>query len=104
MLVWSHYVPAYDVWFDTFCKLWGDKTGVKVRGDHIPHLELPARYAAEFAAGGGRGLRHFVGPIPTGPGHPQCVRLSGLPARLGQEHRGRRGAPTGALAGRATAV
>jgi multiple sugar transport system substrate-binding protein len=44
MLKWSHYVPAYDVWFDDFAKKWGEKTGVKVRVDHIPHLELPARY------------------------------------------------------------
>ena len=51
MLIWSHYVPAYDVWFDDFAKKWGEKNGVKVRVDHIPHLELPARYAAEFAAG-----------------------------------------------------
>ena len=49
MLVWSHYVPAYDVWFDNFCKLWGDKTGVKVRVDHIPHLELPAPDLASLA-------------------------------------------------------
>jgi multiple sugar transport system substrate-binding protein len=48
LLIWSHYVPAYDVWFDKFAKEWGDKNGVKVRVDHMPHLELPARYAAEY--------------------------------------------------------
>ncbi|OLC35960.1 MAG: hypothetical protein AUH81_09120 [Candidatus Rokubacteria bacterium 13_1_40CM_4_69_5] len=53
MLKWSHFVPAYDAWFDDFAKKWGDANGVKVRVDHIPHLELPARYAAEFAAGAG---------------------------------------------------
>ena len=66
MLLWSHYVPAYDVWFDKFTKEWGDKTGVKVRVDHMPHLELPARYAAEFAAGSGHDLIYFVGQILTG--------------------------------------
>src|SRR5438876_12064462 len=60
LLVSSHYVPAYDVWFDNFCTLWGDKTGVTVRVDHIPHLELPARYAGEVAAGAGRDLTSFV--------------------------------------------
>src|SRR6266581_9390258 len=54
ILQWSHFIPAYDNWFDTvFVKEWGDKNGVKVRVDHIPHLELPARMAAEFAAGAG---------------------------------------------------
>ena len=53
LLQWSHFVPAYDVWLDDFAKKWGDQNGVKVRIDHIPHLELPARYAAEFAAGKG---------------------------------------------------
>src|SRR6185503_11401838 len=50
ILQWSHFIPAYDTWFDNFAKAWGDKNGVKVRVDHIPHLELPARMAAEFAA------------------------------------------------------
>ena len=53
ILQWSHFIPAYDVWFDKMAKEWGDKNGVKVRVDHIPHLELPARIAAEFAAGAG---------------------------------------------------
>ena len=56
MLKWSHFVPAYDAWFDEFAKKWGEANGVRVRVDHIPHLELPARYAAEFAAGAGHDL------------------------------------------------
>ena len=63
ILVWSHFVPAYDVWFDKFTKEWGDKNGVKVRVDHIPHLELPARYAAEFAAGAGHDLSYLAGGL-----------------------------------------
>ena len=42
MLLWSHYVPAYDVWFDKFTKEWGDKTGSG--GWTTCTLELPARY------------------------------------------------------------
>src|SRR5712692_10975056 len=53
ILVWSHFVPAYDAWFDDYSKRWGEKNGGKVRADDSPHLELPARYAAEFAAGQG---------------------------------------------------
>src|SRR2546428_4687457 len=42
ILQWSHFVPAYDTWFDEFVKKWGDQVGVKVRVDRIPHLELPS--------------------------------------------------------------
>src|SRR5260370_40575665 len=57
ILQWSHFIPAYDAWFDnTYTKEWGDKNGVKVRVDHIPHLELPARMAAEDAAGAGHDI------------------------------------------------
>src|SRR5437867_12552874 len=51
ILQWSHFIPAYDAWYDRFAKEWGDKNGVKVRVDHIPHLDIPARMAAELAAG-----------------------------------------------------
>ena len=56
ILTWSHFIPAYDVWFDKFSGDWGAKNGVKVRVDHIPHLEIPARMAAEFAAGSGHDI------------------------------------------------
>src|SRR2546425_5491948 len=66
ILQWSHFVPAYDVWFDKFAQEWGDKNGVRVRIDRIPHLELPSRLAAEFAAGSGHQLVYFVGTHLTG--------------------------------------
>ena len=88
MLLWSHYVPAYDVWFDKFTKKWGDKTGVKVRVDHMPHLELPARYAAEFAAGSGHDLIYFVGQILTGQYYRNLVDLSDVAEGLGKKYGG----------------
>jgi multiple sugar transport system substrate-binding protein len=88
MLMWSHYVPAYDVWFDDFAKKWGEKTGVKVRVDHIPHLELPARYAAEFAAGAGHDLIYFAGQILTGHYFKNLVDLSDLADDLGKKNGG----------------
>src|SRR5438309_8158493 len=61
VILWSHFVPAYDAWIDDFAKKWGEQNGATVRIDHIPHLELPARYAAEFAAGAGHDLIYFAG-------------------------------------------
>src|SRR5215831_20677515 len=65
ILTWSHFIPAYDAWLDKFAKEWGDKNGVKVRIDHIPHLELPARFAAEFAAGAGHDIIYNGSSILT---------------------------------------
>src|SRR5262250_2090651 len=56
ILQWSHFIPAYDVWFDKWSAQWGEQNGVKVKVDHIPHLEIPARMAAEFAAGAGHDI------------------------------------------------
>ena len=56
VIQWSHFVPAYDKWFDGFVKEWGEKNGVKASVDHIPHLEIAARMAAEVSAGAGHDL------------------------------------------------
>src|SRR2546425_5232891 len=66
ILQWSHFIPAYDNWFDDkLAKEWGEKNGVKVRVDHIPHLEIPARMAAEFAAGAGHDIIYNGSSILT---------------------------------------
>src|SRR2546428_5932933 len=88
MLKWSRFVPAYDQWFDKFAQEWGEKNGVRVLVDHIPHLELPARYAAEFAAGAGHDLIYFVGQILTGHYYRNLVDLSDLAERLGKKDGG----------------
>ena len=58
---WSHFVPEYDKWLDGFVHEWGKKNGVNATIDHIPHLELPARAAAEVAAGAGHDIFGFNG-------------------------------------------
>src|SRR5262249_11323395 len=65
ILQWSHFIPAYDAWYDRFAEEWGKKNGVKVRVDHIPHLEIPARMAAEFAAGAGHDIIYNGSSILT---------------------------------------
>jgi multiple sugar transport system substrate-binding protein len=75
ILTWSHFVPAYDAWLDNFAKEWGEKNGVRVRIDHIPHLEMPARFAAEFAAGTGHDLMQMNGQIFTFQYHKHLLDL-----------------------------
>src|SRR5262245_35041920 len=53
ILVWSHFVPAYDTWLDNYAKSWGEKNGVQVTVDHIRNADIPARLAAEASAGAG---------------------------------------------------
>lgn len=57
ILQWSHFVPAFDQWFDhDFCVAWGEKHGVAVTVDHISTNDLAARIAAEASARSGHDL------------------------------------------------
>src|ERR1700752_1228667 len=47
---WSHFVPAFDTWFDKFAQEWGEKNGIAVTVDHIPEQDIAARAAPEVAA------------------------------------------------------
>ncbi|HEU5389008.1 MAG TPA: extracellular solute-binding protein [Streptosporangiaceae bacterium] len=62
ILLWSHFVPRYDTWFDPWAKKWGQQNGVSIVVDHINQADLPARTAAEFAAGAGHDLIEWIVP------------------------------------------
>jgi len=62
VLLWSHFVPRYDTWYDPWAKKWGEQNGVNVVVDHINQADLPARTAAEFAAGAGHDMIEWLTP------------------------------------------
>ena len=62
ILVWSHFVPRHDRWFDPFAQNWGRQVGVNVTVDHIALADLPARASAEIAAGEGHDLIELLSP------------------------------------------
>ncbi len=63
IIQWSHFVPAYDKWFDgVFAKNWGDKHNTRVIVDHISIGEINARAAAEVSARQGHDLFMFLEP------------------------------------------
>jgi multiple sugar transport system substrate-binding protein len=63
VLQWSHFVPAYDTWFDgTFCKQWGEKHGTNVIVDHINLVDISAKGASEASARKGHDLFMFLSP------------------------------------------
>ncbi|MDP9246417.1 MAG: extracellular solute-binding protein [Chloroflexota bacterium] len=66
ILQWSHFVPAFDTYLDTWAADWGTKNGVKVKIDRIPQADLPARFASEVAAKSGHDLvAHFANGLPA---------------------------------------
>ena len=62
LLVWSHFVPQHDTWFDPFAKAWGAQVGVNVTVDHIDQAELFTRAGAEIQAREGHDLIEFISP------------------------------------------
>ncbi|HYK06174.1 MAG TPA: extracellular solute-binding protein [Gaiellaceae bacterium] len=63
IIQWSHFVPAYDKWFDDiYVKRWGQANDTEVVVDHINQADIPARAAAEVAAQRGHDLFFFLSP------------------------------------------
>jgi multiple sugar transport system substrate-binding protein len=65
ILQWSHFVPAYDVWYDkTYTKAWGRANDTEVIVDHVNQADLPARVASEMTARRGHDLVSLLAPAP----------------------------------------
>jgi multiple sugar transport system substrate-binding protein len=63
IMQWSHFVPAYDRWFDNdYVKAWGQANDTEVLVDHVNLAELPTRAASEVAAQSGHDLFQFLSP------------------------------------------
>src|SRR5438105_7147781 len=60
VLARSHFVPAFDTWWDKWAADWGAKNKTEVTIDHILAGELPAKWAAEVAANAGHDLFGFT--------------------------------------------
>src|SRR5262249_9796345 len=86
IIQWSHFVPQYDTWFDAFAKDWGKQNGISVTVDHSPHLEVPARAAAEVAAEAGHDLFHFAGAGGPHLYEKHLVDLTSLIAEVEKKH------------------
>lgn len=63
ILLWSHFVPSHDAWFDKFAKDWGAKAGVNVTVDHIDQAQIPTRIAAEIQAGQGHDVIQYIATL-----------------------------------------
>jgi multiple sugar transport system substrate-binding protein len=88
ILMSSHFVPAYDTWFDDWAKQWGDKNKVEVEADHILSSDLAAKNAAEVAAGGGHDIYKFSRNGEPILYHDHMVDVSDIAKQLGEAHGG----------------
>jgi multiple sugar transport system substrate-binding protein len=78
ILLWSHFVPPFDTFFDQFAADWGKANNVKVVVDHVAVDDIPARLAAEVAARKGHDLFGFAGQVKTRVYEKHLVDVSDL--------------------------
>ena len=84
ILQWSHFVPAYDKWFDPWVKDWGEKNNVTVTVDHITYSDIPTRTAAEINAGVGHDLILWI--VPPSQYEPSVVDMSDVVKQVEQKY------------------
>ena len=87
ILCWSHFVPSYDKWLDAFGQQWGAKHGVKLTIDHIPHLNLPTKIAAEIATQSGHDIVQLAAS-GTEKWAPATVDVTDLADKLAKKYGG----------------
>jgi multiple sugar transport system substrate-binding protein len=88
ILLWSHFVPAYDEWFDNYASQWGESNKVEVKVDHIRNADVPARLAAEASAGAGHDLFEFQAVIQTSTYQDKLADLTDIANVVGQKYGG----------------
>ena len=59
---WQHFVPAYNGWFRTWAREWGERNDVDVTVDLEIYTELPALAATEAKARRGHDIFGFLAP------------------------------------------
>ena len=84
ILQWSHFVPAYDKWFDPWVKAWGQSKGVTVTVDHITYDQIPIRTAAEINAGSGHDLILWI--VPPSQYEPSLVDMGDVVKQVEQKY------------------
>ncbi|HEV3364456.1 MAG TPA: extracellular solute-binding protein [Acidimicrobiia bacterium] len=65
ILQWTHFIPAYDQWFDGFATRWGEEHDTDVTVDHVTADDVRLRASAELSNRQGHDLLAFTG-TPTG--------------------------------------
>jgi multiple sugar transport system substrate-binding protein len=73
---WPHFVPEYDVWFETVANDWGQRNDMLVSIDRIPIDKLDAAAVAEIR--GGKGHDIFMFPSPPAQYYQHAIDHAGV--------------------------
>lgn len=85
ILQWSHFVPAYDKWFNgDYVKQWGAKNDTAVTVDNINLNLIASRAAAEVSAQKGHDLVMFLSPPSVY--EEQVVPMNDVYAEVEKKH------------------
>ncbi|MBV9600801.1 MAG: extracellular solute-binding protein [Chloroflexi bacterium] len=88
LLMSSHFVPAYDTWFDQWASDWGARNKVEIQVDHILSTDLAAKNAAEVAAKGGHDIYKLTRNGEPALYHDYMVDVGDLTKQIGEAHGG----------------
>jgi multiple sugar transport system substrate-binding protein len=88
LLVQSHFVPAYDTWFDKWAADWGAKNKVEIQADHILSAQLAAKIAAEVASTAGHDIYRLSRSGEPQLFNKQMVDVSDISNALGSAYGG----------------
>src|SRR5260370_155596 len=88
LLMRSHFVPAFDVWFDKWAADWGTKNKVEVQADHILAGSLPPKIAAEVAAGAGHDIYVLTRSADIALYSNQLLDVSDVAKQFGDKYGG----------------
>jgi multiple sugar transport system substrate-binding protein len=87
MISWNHFVPKSDEKLKELAERFTKQSGVRVKLDHIPHLQQAAKYAAEVESQSGHDIVELRMHMPILHA-PNLVDLSDLCGALGQRYGG----------------
>ena len=84
ILLWNHFVPQHDRWFDPFAQAWGEANGVNVSITHVSFDMVRPMLMSEITAGDGHDLIEFVTPPPDL--EPHVLDLTDVATELEARH------------------
>ena len=88
LLLWSHFVPAFDKYFDKYAKDWGQKNHVNVQVDHVETQTVVTHFSSEVAAGTGHDLVQLQADTQPAIFAPHLADVTDLHDKIGSENGG----------------
>lgn len=88
LLLWSHFVPAFDVYFDNWAKQWGEKNHISVTVDHVQTQTVEPHFASEVAAGTGHDLVQLQADTQPIIFAPHLADLTDVRTKIGNANGG----------------